>query len=159
MERKSQLLFLFLFPEDYYNLLFTASLVSQSLRPHLGPQCSFHCFPTFYRQMNRLTVEITSRLVDQNCSPKDSTVVVLEYLSITCLPFSIENNAERQGVVERCSFEQGLCFWEKSEVDTAAVGWTHHRGQEAWPKHGPPRDHTYNSDAGIEPSWWRGRRV
>uniref|UniRef100_G3PY20 MAM domain-containing protein n=2 Tax=Gasterosteus aculeatus aculeatus TaxID=481459 RepID=G3PY20_GASAC len=65
-----------------------------------------------------------------------------------CGDWSDERNCERRGVVERCSFEQGLCFWEKNEVDTAAVGWTHHRGQEAWPKHGPPRDHTYNSDAG-----------
>ncbi|KAM8850746.1 MAM and LDL-receptor class A domain-containing protein 1 isoform 2-T2 [Spinachia spinachia] len=65
-----------------------------------------------------------------------------------CGDWSDERNCERQGVVERCSFEQGLCFWEKSDVDAAVVEWTRHRGQEAWPKYGPARDHTYNSDAG-----------
>lgn len=51
-------------------------------------------------------------------------------------------------MLERCSFEQGLCSWTESEVDTPGAEWTQHRGQEAWPKHGPPRDHTQNSDAG-----------
>ncbi|XP_068593728.1 MAM and LDL-receptor class A domain-containing protein 1 isoform X2 [Cebidichthys violaceus] len=63
-----------------------------------------------------------------------------------CGDWSDENDCEQQGVVERCSFEQGLCFWEES--DTAVAAWTHHKGQEAWPKHGPSRDHTQNSDAG-----------
>ncbi|XP_062284207.1 MAM and LDL-receptor class A domain-containing protein 1 [Scomber scombrus] len=65
-----------------------------------------------------------------------------------CGDWSDENICEQQGVVERCSFEQGLCSWEESEVDTPGAEWTQHRGQEAWPKHGPPRDHTQNSDAG-----------
>ncbi|XP_063741754.1 MAM and LDL-receptor class A domain-containing protein 1 [Eleginops maclovinus] len=66
-----------------------------------------------------------------------------------CGDRSDENNCEQQGVEERCSFEQGLCFWEQSDVDTAGAEWTHHKGQEAWPMHGPPRDHTQNSDAGY----------
>ncbi|KAL6103987.1 uncharacterized protein ACO6RY_13812 [Pungitius sinensis] len=65
-----------------------------------------------------------------------------------CGDWSDERNCERHGVAERCSFEQGLCFWEESDVDTAGVEWTHRRGREAWPDHGPPRDHTYNSNAG-----------
>ncbi|XP_078791082.1 MAM and LDL-receptor class A domain-containing protein 1 isoform X3 [Oryzias latipes] len=50
--------------------------------------------------------------------------------------------------LERCDFEEGLCFWERSEVDTPAADWTHHSGEEAWPDRGPPRDHTRNSAAG-----------
>nr|XP_046265191.1 MAM and LDL-receptor class A domain-containing protein 1 isoform X2 [Scatophagus argus] len=65
-----------------------------------------------------------------------------------CGDWSDENNCETQGVVERCSFEQGLCSWVESDVDTPKAEWTHHKGQEAWPKHGPPRDHTQNSAAG-----------
>ncbi|XP_034411292.1 MAM and LDL-receptor class A domain-containing protein 2 [Cyclopterus lumpus] len=65
-----------------------------------------------------------------------------------CGDWSDESNCEQQAVAERCSFEQGLCFWEQSDVDTAVVAWTRHRGQEAWPRHGPSRDHTHNSDAG-----------
>ncbi|XP_059201290.1 MAM and LDL-receptor class A domain-containing protein 1-like [Centropristis striata] len=52
------------------------------------------------------------------------------------------------GGVESCSFERGLCFWEGSSLDTAGAEWTRQSGQEAWPKHGPPRDHTKNSGAG-----------
>ncbi|KAK1879509.1 MAM and LDL-receptor class A domain containing protein 1 [Dissostichus eleginoides] len=66
-----------------------------------------------------------------------------------CGDRSDENNCEQQGVLERCSFEQGLCFWEQSDVDTAGAEWTHHKGEGAWPNHGPPRDHTKNSDAGY----------
>lgn len=66
-----------------------------------------------------------------------------------CGDRSDENNCEQQGVVERCSFEQGLCSWAESEVDTPGTEWTQHKGQEAWPNHGPPRDHTQNSAAGI----------
>ncbi|XP_074507832.1 MAM and LDL-receptor class A domain-containing protein 1 [Sebastes fasciatus] len=65
-----------------------------------------------------------------------------------CGDRSDENNCEQQGVVERCSFEQGLCFWAGSDVDTAGAEWTYHKGQEVWPNHGPPRDHTQNSAAG-----------
>ncbi|XP_044077011.1 MAM and LDL-receptor class A domain-containing protein 1 isoform X2 [Siniperca chuatsi] len=65
-----------------------------------------------------------------------------------CGDWSDEKNCEQQGVVERCSFEQGLCSWAESDVDTPGAEWTHHKGQEAWSKHGPPRDHTQNSAAG-----------
>ncbi|XP_039670520.1 MAM and LDL-receptor class A domain-containing protein 1 [Perca fluviatilis] len=65
-----------------------------------------------------------------------------------CGDWSDENNCEQQGVVERCSFEQGLCFWAQSDVDTPGAEWTQHKEQEAWPKDGPPRDHTQNSAAG-----------
>lgn len=61
----------------------------------------------------------------------------------------INNNVEQQGVVERCSFEQGLCSWAESDVDTPGAEWTGRKGQDAWPEHGPPRDHTQNSAAGI----------
>ncbi|KAM9349890.1 apical endosomal glycoprotein [Symphorus nematophorus] len=66
-----------------------------------------------------------------------------------CGDQSDENNCEQPGFVERCSFEQGLCSWAVSDVDTPGAEWTPHKGQEAWPKkHGPPRDHTENSAAG-----------
>uniref|UniRef100_A0A3Q3EFD0 MAM and LDL-receptor class A domain-containing protein 2-like n=2 Tax=Kryptolebias marmoratus TaxID=37003 RepID=A0A3Q3EFD0_KRYMA len=65
-----------------------------------------------------------------------------------CGDRSDENDCGKQGVVERCSFEQGLCSWSKSDVDSHGAEWTHRRGQEAWPDHGPPRDHTRNSAAG-----------
>ncbi|XP_038573588.1 MAM and LDL-receptor class A domain-containing protein 1 [Micropterus salmoides] len=65
-----------------------------------------------------------------------------------CGDWSDENNCEQQGLVERCSFEQGLCSWAESDVDTPGAEWTHHKGQEAWSEHGPPRDHTHNSAAG-----------
>ncbi|KAK2822608.1 hypothetical protein Q5P01_022673 [Channa striata] len=65
-----------------------------------------------------------------------------------CGDWSDENNCEQQGVVERCSFEQGLCSWAESDVDTPGAEWTPHTGQEAWPNNGPPRDHTQNSAAG-----------
>lgn len=61
-----------------------------------------------------------------------------------------DNNIELHGVVERCSFEQGLCSWEESEVDTPDSGWRRYKGQEAWPELGPHRDHTKNSAAGIK---------
>ncbi|XP_034039515.1 MAM and LDL-receptor class A domain-containing protein 1-like isoform X2 [Thalassophryne amazonica] len=65
-----------------------------------------------------------------------------------CGDRSDENNCEQQGMAERCNFEQGLCSWAESDVDTAGTEWTRLRGQEAWPKRGPPRDHTQNSAAG-----------
>ncbi|XP_071348966.1 MAM and LDL-receptor class A domain-containing protein 2 isoform X2 [Trachinotus anak] len=65
-----------------------------------------------------------------------------------CGDWSDENNCEQQGVVERCSFEQGLCSWAESDVDTPGAEWTLRKGLEAWPNHGPPRDHTQNSAAG-----------
>lgn len=58
-------------------------------------------------------------------------------------------NVEQQGFVERCSFEQGLCSWAGSDVDTPEAEWIRHDGEEAWPEYGPPRDHTQNSAAGI----------
>lgn len=67
---------------------------------------------------------------------------------ISCCPLSAKH-VEEQGVLERCSFEQGLCSWAESDVDTPGVEWTHHKGEEAWPERGPPRDHTENSDAGM----------
>ncbi|XP_072220292.1 MAM and LDL-receptor class A domain-containing protein 1 [Leuresthes tenuis] len=65
-----------------------------------------------------------------------------------CGDWSDEINCDKHGVVERCDFEQGLCFWEESDVDSPGAEWMHHKGQEAWPNHGPPRDHTLNSAAG-----------
>ncbi|XP_028297170.1 MAM and LDL-receptor class A domain-containing protein 2 isoform X2 [Gouania willdenowi] len=62
-----------------------------------------------------------------------------------CGDGSDENNCELHGVVERCSFEQGLCSWTGANVDTL---WKLHRGEEVYPTHGPPRDHTQNSAAG-----------
>ncbi|TKS79616.1 LDL-receptor class A domain-containing protein 2 Skeletal organic matrix MAM and [Collichthys lucidus] len=61
---------------------------------------------------------------------------------------NINNDVEQQGVVERCSFERDLCSWAESDVDTPGAKWTRHSGQEAWPVHGPHRDHTKNSAAG-----------
>nr|XP_020447005.1 MAM and LDL-receptor class A domain-containing protein 1-like isoform X2 [Monopterus albus] len=65
-----------------------------------------------------------------------------------CGDWSDENSCEQQGVMERCNFEQGLCSWANSDVDTPGTEWTHYKGQEAWPNHGPPRDHTHNTAAG-----------
>ncbi|XP_034558606.1 MAM and LDL-receptor class A domain-containing protein 2 [Notolabrus celidotus] len=65
-----------------------------------------------------------------------------------CGDWSDENDCEQQGFEERCSFEQGLCSWVGSDVDTPEAEWTRRKGQEAWPEHGPPRDHTQNSAAG-----------
>ncbi|XP_076003138.1 apical endosomal glycoprotein [Genypterus blacodes] len=62
-----------------------------------------------------------------------------------CGDRSDESHCEQ---TERCSFEQGLCSWAESEVDTAGAEWTLRQGQEVWPEHGPPRDHTQNNDAG-----------
>lgn len=79
-------------------------------------------------------------------------------LSLSALPAD-NINLEQQGVVERCSFEQGLCSWAESEVDTPGTEWTQHKGQEAWPNHGPPRDHTQNSAAGIKLSELLGNEI
>ncbi|KAF7668436.1 hypothetical protein LDENG_00014610 [Lucifuga dentata] len=65
-----------------------------------------------------------------------------------CGDWSDESNCEQKGVVERCSFEEGLCSWAESEVDTAGAEWTLRKGHKAWPDYGPPRDHTQNTDAG-----------
>ncbi|RVE62060.1 hypothetical protein OJAV_G00176900 [Oryzias javanicus] len=65
-----------------------------------------------------------------------------------CGDGSDENRCEEVGVAERCDFEEGLCFWERSDADAPAADWTLHRGEEAWPDRGPPRDHTRNSAAG-----------
>jgi len=53
--------------------------------------------------------------------------------------------AERRGPGGRCNFEQGRCSWTGSQ-------WTWQRASEAWPHHGPPRDHTLNSNAGKSPT-------
>ncbi|KAM4557404.1 apical endosomal glycoprotein [Fundulus diaphanus] len=65
-----------------------------------------------------------------------------------CGDRSDEINCEKQGVVERCSFEQGTCSWENSDADTPGGEWRRRRGEEGWPNHGPPRDHTQNTAAG-----------
>ncbi|KAM4729149.1 apical endosomal glycoprotein [Anableps anableps] len=65
-----------------------------------------------------------------------------------CGDQSDEFDCEKQGVVERCNFEQGLCSWANSDVDTPGGEWTRHKGEEGWPNHGPPRDHTQNFAAG-----------
>ncbi|KAM9718846.1 MAM and LDL-receptor class A domain-containing protein 1 [Menidia menidia] len=65
-----------------------------------------------------------------------------------CGDWSDEQDCDKHGVEERCNFEHGLCFWEESDVDILGAKWTQHKGQEAWPDHGPPRDHTLNSAAG-----------
>ncbi|XP_031666604.1 MAM and LDL-receptor class A domain-containing protein 2 [Oncorhynchus kisutch] len=59
-----------------------------------------------------------------------------------------EADCEKQGYEGHCSFEQGLCSWEESEVDTPGADWTFQKGESAWPQHGPPRDHTKNNGAG-----------
>lgn len=53
-----------------------------------------------------------------------------------------------KGYQKRCSFEQGMCSWGKSDL---ATGWILQKGEQAWPKFGPPRDHTRNTAAGIGP--------
>ncbi|CAL8320128.1 unnamed protein product, partial [Arctogadus glacialis] len=58
-----------------------------------------------------------------------------------CGDESDEADCEQHGKAGRCSFEQGLCSWTGS-------GWTWHTATDAWPKHGPPRDHTQNTNAG-----------
>lgn len=73
-------------------------------------------------------------------------------ISCTCCPTLVDFDLmliEKHGVVERCSFEEGLCYWMRSDVDTPGAEWVCGRGQEAWPGRGPPRDHTHNSAAGI----------
>ncbi|KAM6919231.1 apical endosomal glycoprotein [Xenentodon cancila] len=65
-----------------------------------------------------------------------------------CGDWSDESNCDKQGVMKRCDFEQGLCFWAENGADTPELEWTRSKAQEAWPRYGPPRDHTQNSDAG-----------
>ncbi|XP_050961124.1 MAM and LDL-receptor class A domain-containing protein 2 isoform X2 [Labeo rohita] len=50
-----------------------------------------------------------------------------------------------KGFTHRCSFEHGMFSWEKSDLK---AGWILQKGEQAWPKHGPPRDHTSNTAAG-----------
>lgn len=78
--------------------------------------------------------------------------LVVVHLLYLLLPLCNNINVELQGVVERCSFEQGLCSWTRSDVDTPEAEWTRHKGERAWPKLGPHRDHTQNSAAG-KPAW------
>uniref|UniRef100_A0AAY5KAR3 MAM domain-containing protein n=2 Tax=Esox lucius TaxID=8010 RepID=A0AAY5KAR3_ESOLU len=59
-----------------------------------------------------------------------------------------EDGCEKWGFAGHCSFEEGLCSWGESEVDTPAGDWTLQNGEAAWPNHGPPRDHTKNNRAG-----------
>ncbi|XP_056333186.1 MAM and LDL-receptor class A domain-containing protein 1 isoform X2 [Danio aesculapii] len=56
-----------------------------------------------------------------------------------------EKHCDVRGFKHRCSFEHGMCSWDKSDLET---GWVLQKGEEAWPKHGPPRDHTRNIAAG-----------
>lgn len=81
-----------------------------------------------------------------------SIIEVCLWLSSVQLSSHMEFDAEAQGFVERCSFEQGLCSWARSDVDTPGAEWSRHRGGDAWPGLGPHRDHTQNSAAGIGPS-------
>ena len=79
---------------------------------------------------------------------KSCLYLICKWLSTSFITLP-SNTVDKHGVVERCDFEQGLCFWEESDVDTPGAEWMHHKGQEAWPNHGPPRDHTLNSAAGL----------
>ncbi|KAF7222228.1 MAM and LDL-receptor class A domain-containing protein 1-like [Nothobranchius furzeri] len=65
-----------------------------------------------------------------------------------CGDGSDELSCEKQGVMERCSFEQGFCSWANSDLNPPGADWRLLRGQEALSNHGPRRDHTRNSDAG-----------
>ncbi|XP_015227028.1 PREDICTED: MAM and LDL-receptor class A domain-containing protein 1-like [Cyprinodon variegatus] len=65
-----------------------------------------------------------------------------------CGDWSDEIHCENQGVMERCNFEHGLCSWATSDVDTPGGEWTRHKGEDVWPNHGPPRDHTLNFATG-----------
>uniref|UniRef100_W5MY12 MAM domain-containing protein n=1 Tax=Lepisosteus oculatus TaxID=7918 RepID=W5MY12_LEPOC len=51
------------------------------------------------------------------------------------------------GYKEHCSFENGLCSWEKSDLDTPGYEWKRQEGQIGGGVTGPPRDHTKNSAA------------
>lgn len=62
-----------------------------------------------------------------------------------CGDGSDEELCDVKGYKKRCSFEQGMCSWEKSDL---ASGWILQKGEQAWPKNGPPRDHTRNTAAG-----------
>ncbi|XP_077580663.1 MAM and LDL-receptor class A domain-containing protein 2 [Stigmatopora nigra] len=63
-----------------------------------------------------------------------------------CGDWTDERNCEHQ---ERCSFERGLCSWAGSHLDQSGARWSRQRGQDAWPKNGPPMDHTLQSSAGY----------
>nr|XP_015209861.1 PREDICTED: MAM and LDL-receptor class A domain-containing protein 1-like [Lepisosteus oculatus] len=54
------------------------------------------------------------------------------------------------GYKEHCSFENGLCSWEKSDLDTPGYEWKRQEGQIGGGVTGPPRDHTKNSAAGKQ---------
>ncbi|XP_067219288.1 MAM and LDL-receptor class A domain-containing protein 1 isoform X1 [Chanodichthys erythropterus] len=62
-----------------------------------------------------------------------------------CGDGSDEELCDVKGYKHRCSFEQGMCSWEKSDLE---AGWILQKGEQAWLKHGPPRDHTRNTAAG-----------
>ncbi|KAK1787196.1 hypothetical protein P4O66_017048 [Electrophorus voltai] len=87
------------------------------------------CVAAEFKCSNRVCVEL-SRVCD---------------FSDDCGDGSDEAQCDALGYKQRCSFEQGMCAWESSE---GQAGWNLQRGEWAWPAHGPPRDHTRNSDAG-----------
>ncbi|KAK1172074.1 MAM and LDL-receptor class A domain-containing protein 2-like isoform X2 [Acipenser oxyrinchus oxyrinchus] len=65
-----------------------------------------------------------------------------------CGDRSDELDCELNGFKGRCSFENGLCSWENSDLDTPGYDWLRQQGQSAVWKTEPPRDHTRNSAAG-----------
>ncbi|CAL9689269.1 unnamed protein product [Knipowitschia caucasica] len=65
-----------------------------------------------------------------------------------CGDRSDESDCEKQGVTERCSFENGRCYWSNGAAEQPVAKWTLLTGQRGWPELGPPRDHTKNSAAG-----------
>ncbi|XP_077471884.1 MAM and LDL-receptor class A domain-containing protein 1 isoform X3 [Stigmatopora argus] len=66
-----------------------------------------------------------------------------------CGDWTDERNCEHHGVIERCSFERGLCSWAGSHLDQSGARWSRRRGQDAWPEDGPPMDHTLQNSAGY----------
>lgn len=70
------------------------------------------------------------------------------FRDVTGFLFVYNNKIEQKGFVKRCNFEQGLCSWTESAIDTPHAKWMRQRAEEAWPTFGPQRDHTQNSAAG-----------
>ncbi|TRY97688.1 hypothetical protein DNTS_035488 [Danionella cerebrum] len=62
-----------------------------------------------------------------------------------CGDGSDEELCDIKGLKHRCSFELGMCSWEKNDME---AGWILQKGEEVWPTNGPPRDHTLNIAAG-----------